>query len=206
MADAYVDLAAGAAYGRYRATTVHEESDGTGDVVSTFTKKKSGTAIGVAIAVHAGYRTHGFQLGGVFRFARYSIELPDVDVIDGAGGRRIDVAPPYTTSLTTTAIGPMVGYEYLGWFARAELGVGKLELGDQPCLCFARTGFRDVVTAGAEAGYQWHVSRDWVVAPVAAMNGSWAKVSEQVDFLDTFETHARAVEVTVMASLVYQPR
>lgn len=206
MADAYVDLAAGAAYGRYRATTVHDELSARGDVVSTFTKKKSGSAVGAAIAFHAGYRTHGLQFGGVFRFSRYSMELPNINVIDDSGGRRTEVEPPYTTSLETTAIGPTIGYEYLGWFARAELGLGKLELGAQPCLCFARTRFREVVTAGAEAGYQWHVSHDWVVAPVAAVNGSWTKIADQIDFLDTFETRARMVEVTVMASLVYQPR
>lgn len=206
VADGYVDLAAGATYGRYRATTVHEEASPTGEVVSTFTKKKSGSALGTAIALHAGYRTHGLQLGGVVRFARYSMELPDIDVIDDRNGRRTDIEPPYTTSIATTAIGPAIGYEHRGWFVRAELGVGKLELGDQPCLCFARTELRDVVTAGAEVGYQRYVSHDWALAPIATVNGTWAKVSDQIDFLDTFDTHARMVELAVMASLVYQPR
>lgn len=205
VADGYVDLAAGAAYGRYRSTLVHEESDA-GGVVATFTKRKSGSAVGAAIALHAGYRTHGLELGGVIRFGRYSMELPDINVIDDSNGRRTEVEPPYTTSIKTTTIGLTIGYEYRGWFARGELGVGKHELGDQPCLCLGRTDFSDEVTAGAEVGYRRYVSHDWVLAPVASVNGAWAKVSDQIDFLDSFDTHTRMVQLAVMASLVYQPR
>ena len=205
VAEGYVDVAAGATYGRYRSTLVHVESDG-GGVLTTFTKKKSGSAVGGALALHAGYRTHGFQLGGVVRFARYSMELPDIDVIDDSNGRRTEVEPPYTTSIKTTAIGLTLGYEHRGWFARGKLGVGKFELGDQPCLCFSRTDLGDASTAGAEVGYQRYIGHDWVFAPVATVTGTWAKISEQLDFLDTFDTEARMIEVAVMASLVYQPR
>ncbi len=155
LADGYLELGAGFAFGRLDGTrtthTVFPAAEG------IFTTDRTTTGGGLALAVGGGIRHGIWRLGGFGRLQRFTMVFEDPRV------------PPFDNVLEAMTIGPTIGIAVRGFHARAEVGTGRFT-GEY--LTIPAGGVHGVRTIGVELGYELAFRSGTTVRPALSLTST----------------------------------